>query len=82
MRRGRIAHIDLEPGDRVRVVTGAGGGYGDPLDREPALVLADVLDGYVSDVEAGFTYGVVVDGGAVDRAATEALRARLRGPAR
>ena len=41
-------------------LTAGGGGYGDPLDREPGAVVADVLDGYVS-VEAGEqVYGVAV----------------------
>jgi N-methylhydantoinase B len=38
----------------------AGGGYGDPLDRDPELVLGDVLDGYVSIDGAREDYGVVV----------------------
>jgi N-methylhydantoinase B len=84
LRRGRIAHIPLEPGDRVRVVTGAGGGYGDPLERDPALVLADVLDGYITPAQARSVYGVAVDGAsaAVDAEATAALRTQLRRPVR
>ena len=83
VRRGRIAHIELEPGDRVRVVTGTGGGHGDPLEREPALVLADVLDGYVSAAQARSVYGVAIDeaSGRVDEDETAALRARPGEPA-
>ncbi len=79
VRHGRFAHIALEPGDRVRVVTGAGGGYGDPLEREPALVLADVLDGYVTAEQARSVYGVAIDETwAVDEEETVARRGRLR----
>ena len=76
IRRGRIAHIELEPGDRVRVVTGTGGGHGDPLEREPALVLADVLDGYVTAAQARSVYGVAIDeaSGRVDEDETAGLR--------
>jgi N-methylhydantoinase B len=79
LRRGRIPHIDLEPGDRVRVVTGTGGGWGEPLDRDTELVLADVLDGYVTPAQARSVYGVAIDeaAGRIDEE-TVALRARSR----
>ncbi|MGE3621099.1 MAG: hydantoinase B/oxoprolinase family protein [Acidimicrobiia bacterium] len=72
--------------DRTRalIVTRApgGGGFGDPLDREPEAVLRDVLEGLVSAEAAGDTYGValVVDGGtcSVDVEATAAGRHRRR----
>jgi N-methylhydantoinase B len=58
---------------------GGGGGWGDPLDRDPAAVLDDVLDGYVSIDGARRGYGVVIreDTMTVDAAATEQLRAEL-----
>ncbi len=70
----------LNPGDVVRVNMNAGGGYGDPLEREPELVLGDVLDGYVSIAGAREDYGVVImpDNPAVDYPATEELRRRMR----
>jgi N-methylhydantoinase B len=56
------------------------GGYGDPLERDPRLVLEDVLDDYVSPEAARAQYGVVIVGSggdlAVDEAATTALRAQ------
>jgi N-methylhydantoinase B len=77
--------VDGEPvlaGQVVRVVTTGGGGWGDPLTREPALVLADVIEGRVSAGRARDDYGVVLvrdaDGMAVDEAATGELRAALR----
>jgi N-methylhydantoinase B len=73
--------IVLHPGDRLWEYIAGGAGYGDPLDREPGRVLADVLDGKVSRESARETYGVVLgaDGGGVDEVATKALREALRG---
>jgi N-methylhydantoinase B len=53
-----------------------GGGLGDPLERDPALVLADVEEGIVSIEAAREVYGVVLnaDRTGIDRAATEGLR--------
>jgi N-methylhydantoinase B len=55
-----------------------GGGYGDPLLRDPILVLEDVVDGKISADFARRRFGVVLDGGAVSPAATAALRERLQ----
>ena len=55
-----------------------GGGYGDPLDRDPAAVLADLEDGRYSADAARAVYGVIALDGAVDAAATDACRAELR----
>lgn len=55
-----------------------GGGYGDPLDRDPEAVLADVLNGAVSLAGARRYYGVAIADGAVDAAATQALRLARR----
>lgn len=49
-------------GTRLNNYTGGGGGYGDPLTREPCRVLNDVLDGYVSRAAAESRYGVVLTG--------------------
>jgi len=73
----------LDPGDALEVWTTGGGGYGDPLERDPDLVLADVLDRKVSEAAARAAYGVVLAGRAVDAAKTDALREELknaRGP--
>ncbi|MDA0635586.1 hydantoinase B/oxoprolinase family protein [Nonomuraea sp. MCN248] len=51
----------MRAGDRFVNRTAGGGGYGDPLDRDPAAVVADVLDGYVSAEAAERVYGVVVE---------------------
>jgi N-methylhydantoinase B len=68
----------LRAGDVFGYSFQGGGGYGDPLDRDPALVLADVEEGLVSRAESARLYGVVLDGGRVDRDATMARRAELR----
>jgi N-methylhydantoinase B len=64
----------LVRGDRYTHVAAGGGGFGDPLQRDPAAVLEDVLDGKVSVAAARERYGVVVTDGGVDDAATRALR--------
>ncbi|WP_370223827.1 hydantoinase B/oxoprolinase family protein [Pararhodobacter marinus] len=71
---GQIDLVELKRGDRVEFVSPTGGGYGDPFQRPPAQVLADVVQGYVSPGAAQALYGVVIDGAAVDEAATEKLR--------
>jgi len=57
----------------------SGGGYGDPLEREPQQVLRDVDDGIVSPEEAQEIYGVVIDGDEprLNQAKTDKLRADL-----
>ena len=71
--------IVLHPGDQLWEYIAGGAGYGDPLDRDPALVLADVLDGKVSAPVARDAYGVVLtEDGAVDEVATKECRETLR----
>jgi N-methylhydantoinase B len=72
--------VPAPPGATLLVLAAGGGGYGDPLEREPERVLADVCEGYVSPQSARDDYGVALtaDGQAVDATATAALRAHLR----
>jgi N-methylhydantoinase B len=67
---GSYNHLDT--GEVLVNNTGGGGGYGDPFEREPALVARDVRNGFVSVGAAEREYGVVVDPVtfAVDEAAT------------
>ncbi len=59
----------LQAGDRVRMSTGGGGGYGRPDQRPPELVKQDMIRGFVSVQSARDDYGVVIDaGGGVRRA--------------
>lgn len=70
----------LPEGTRVVSECGGGGGYGDPLRRDPRLVLVEVRGGVLSAVKARADYGVVVDvrTWTVDDDATTELRARMR----
>ena len=52
--------IPLKKGDSFTRPSAGGGGYGDPLERDPRLVLEDVIDGYVTLERARKDYGVVV----------------------
>jgi N-methylhydantoinase B len=81
----RVAAVELAPWERIVSVTNGGGGYGHPAERDPALVLDDVLEGWVTRERAESEYGIVLrpageDGQLeVDEEATRALRARLLG---
>jgi N-methylhydantoinase B len=72
---GKIDLLTLDAGDVVEFEGSSGGGFGDPLDRDPALVLTDIQSGLVSVAQADSDYGVVVRNGAVDVRATEKRRA-------
>jgi N-methylhydantoinase B len=70
--------IAVEAGDMLHFITWGGGGWGDPYDRDPALVAHEVGQGLVT-VHGARGYGVVIDNaGGVDEAATEHLRQTLR----
>lgn len=70
--------IELKRDDVLVMTNGGGGGYGDPLDRNPSAVLADVLDGLVSTSVAANVYGVSISKEAVDPEVTERTRSLLR----
>ena len=72
------ASTTFEYGDVISFQQPGAGGYGDPAQRDPTAVLADVREGYVSSQAARQRYGVVITGGAVDVQATEALRRQMR----
>jgi len=74
---GKVSGFPLEPGDVLLMESSGGGGFGDPLERDPALVAADVGEGYVTAAAAGAIYGVVLREGMPDAAATAARRAEL-----
>ncbi len=69
--------IVVEAGDQLHFITWGGGGWGDPLERDPALVALEIRQGLVT-VAGARRYGVVVEGRTVDVAATEALRTEMR----
>ena len=68
--------IMIGPGDTIRVSTPGGGGYGNPFERDVALVERDVIRGYYTSRQAEELFGVVFqpDGKSVDPAATDARR--------
>jgi N-methylhydantoinase B len=71
--------MNLRHGDVFRLEVPGGGGWGDPLARPPAKVLADARNGFISVAAAEHEYGVVIGPDwTVDAAATEALRAARR----
>ena len=67
--------LPLERGDVVTLLTGGGGGFGEPFEREPERVRQDVIDGYVSRDAAARDYGVVLrDDLTIDEDATRRRR--------
>ena len=71
----KVPHTVVKAGDRFVCEGPAGGGYGDPLERDSAQVLDDVLDGFISAETAERDYGVVMSAhNQVDAGATEAVR--------
>lgn len=73
---GNVLHC----GDILRIETGGGGGQGDPLDREPEWVAADVADGFVSAEAARRLYGVILHDGDPNLPETARLRHAMRTP--
>jgi N-methylhydantoinase B len=80
-----FSDVAIAKGDIFSRPTAGGGGFGDPLERDPALVLDDVLDGYVSLERAARDYGVVIKmideeicEAEVDEQATKELREEIR----
>ena len=71
----KMVGIHITRGQKLRLETPGGGGYGNALDRPPEAVLADVTLGYVSAEVASDSYGVVIAAdGTLDTGATAALR--------
>lgn len=75
IRGARLPTLALSAGDRVKLVTGGGGGFGDPLARPLQDVVADVRDGYITAEQAKQNYQILLsDDGELDQAATDSLR--------
>ncbi len=79
-------NVPLRDGDSIDFLSNGGGGYGDPLERDPELVLNEVIDGFLSPEEARSMYGVVIASVdpevhdiRIDREATHAERTALAG---
>ena len=78
----KVSQEVLQPGEVLVSESCGGGGYGDPLDRDPEKVRWDVREGFVSLESARDVYGVEIDTGpelyAVDVEATARLRASMK----
>jgi len=75
---GKIMILEMKRGDVVRMITPAGAGFGDPLEREPERVATDILAGLISHDKAERDYGVVFTKNGIDPGATDEERARRR----
>lgn len=74
----KVEDVHVEEGDQLHFITWGGGGWGDPLERDPALVGKEIIQGLVT-VDGARAYGVVAaSNGDVDQAATDALRGKMR----
>ena len=77
-----VVQFELQPGEYVRGLEAGGGGYGNPMERDPARVLKDVERRWETIERAREIYGVVLIGSVesddltIDKAATQAARAR------
>jgi N-methylhydantoinase B/oxoprolinase/acetone carboxylase alpha subunit len=78
--RGSAMIFVLHPGDQLWEYIAGGAGYGDPLERDPAAVLADVLDGKIASAE---DYRVVLtaEWGRGERGEDEGVAGGARGAA-
>jgi len=76
----KISNLPLGKGESVSFQGGGGGGYGNPLDRDPKRILNDVINGYVSLKSAEEDYGVVIRTPEmkIDKAATSVLRQEMQ----
>jgi N-methylhydantoinase B len=72
--------LTIRQGDVFRHELAGGGGWGDPLERDPERVLADIRDELITEAFAREAYGVAIDRASwtVDRATTRTLRAAHR----
>ena len=76
---GKVGGFPMRRGDLLVLQSAGGGGYGDPLERDPAAVLDDLREGYVTPERARDVYGVLLrPDGQLDAAATAARREALR----
>jgi N-methylhydantoinase B len=75
----KVTGVKLAQGQRVRLETPGGGGWGDPASRAPAAVARDVRRGFIGSEAARTTYRVALDAaGEVDAPETARLRTEAR----
>jgi N-methylhydantoinase B len=74
----KVEDVHVEKDDQLHFITWGGGGWGDPLERDPALVGKEIVQGLVT-AKGALDYGVIAnDNGEIDDVATEKLRAEMR----
>ncbi len=74
----KLDDIKVKAGDQLHFITWGGGGWGDPLQRDPALVGKEIRQGLVT-AQGARDYGVVADeNGVIDEAATASLREDMK----
>ena len=73
----KVDRIKVHAGDSLQYVTWGGGGWGDPLERDPELVAKEIRQGLVTK-KGALDYGVVIARNKVDASATKALRTKMR----
>jgi len=71
---GNTDIVHCEPNDVLRITGCAGGGYGNPMERDPGRVLSDYAKGFINAQQAHDDYGVVIVDGKIDMDQTRALR--------
>ena len=76
----KVDNVRVRAGDRVIFRTAGGGGWGDPLERDPTRTRNDVARKLMSETKAREEYGVVLTGGDldIDRRATDEMRDSMR----
>jgi N-methylhydantoinase B/oxoprolinase/acetone carboxylase alpha subunit len=77
----KVPHMQIRAGERFVCIGPAGGGYGDPLARDPGQVRADVADRVLAAEAARDQYGVALTSvGTLDEAETARLRTEITSP--
>lgn len=84
VRNGEVTHLPgkqpdyrLKKDDILITTTPCGGGYGNPLERHPELVISDLLDEFIQEESVKNVYGVIYENGRIDIKKTKALRQQL-----
>jgi N-methylhydantoinase B len=75
----KLEQLVVAAGDQLHFITWGGGGWGDPLERDPALVEKEVLQGLVT-IDGAKRYGVIVGNAAATGALRTDMRAQRTGP--
>ena len=74
----KVEDVEVKAGEQLHFITWGGGGWGDPLERDPELVALEVRQGLVT-VQGALNYGVVVTSeNLADAEATAALRSSMK----